>query len=94
VTARAKRSASSAPRSSASLGNGVTFAWIGSQKQNAPCAVTVVQARRTTIIGLYTNGLDGPGVLSSQGGTYPIGDEQVQFLTGELTRLKPARAAN
>jgi hypothetical protein len=41
-----------------------------------------------TIVGLYTNVLEGPGVISSQGGHYPIGDEQLQFLTGELERVK------
>ena len=41
-----------------------------------------------TIVGLYTNVLEGPGVISSQGGRYPIGDEQLQFLTGELERVK------
>jgi hypothetical protein len=46
-----------------------------------------------SIIGLYSNVLDGPGVISSQGGHYPIGDEQVAFLKSELTRLKPDRAA-
>jgi hypothetical protein len=42
-----------------------------------------------SIIGLYTNVLEGPGVISSQGGQYPIGDEQLTFLTEELIRLKP-----
>jgi 3',5'-cyclic AMP phosphodiesterase CpdA len=46
-----------------------------------------------SIIGLYSNVLDGPGVISSQGGRYPISDEQLVFLTSELTRLKPQRAA-
>lgn len=47
-----------------------------------------------TIIGLYSNVLDsGPGVISSQGGHYPIPDSQVQFLQSELTRLKPAHDA-
>ena len=42
-----------------------------------------------SIIGLYTNVLEGPGVISSQGGQYPIGDDQLTFLTEELVRLKP-----
>jgi hypothetical protein len=46
-----------------------------------------------SIIGLYTNVLEGPGVISSQGGHYPIGDEQLGFLTSELQRLQPMRAA-
>src|SRR5205085_12067415 len=31
-------------------------------------------------------------VISSQGGRYPLGDEQLEFMTDELARLKPARA--
>lgn len=30
-----------------------------------------------SIIGLYTNVLEGPGVISSESGRYPIGDEQL-----------------
>lgn len=45
-----------------------------------------------SIVGLYTNVLDGPGVISSQGGHYQIGDEQLQFLSSELKRLKQQRA--
>jgi hypothetical protein len=44
-----------------------------------------------SIIGLYTNVLEGPGVISSQGGHYPIGDEQLTFLSEELGRLKAQR---
>ena len=40
-----------------------------------------------SIIGLYTNVLEGPGVISSQGGAYPVSDDQLNFLTAELTRL-------
>jgi hypothetical protein len=44
-----------------------------------------------SIIGLHSNVLEGPGVISTQGGKYPtINDDQLDFLTGELTRLKPA----
>jgi hypothetical protein len=46
-----------------------------------------------SVIALYTNVLEGPGVISSQGGAYPISDDQLHFLTGELQRLKPARTA-
>jgi hypothetical protein len=43
-----------------------------------------------SIIGLYSNVLDGPGVISSQGGHFPIvGDNQLDFLKAELARLKP-----
>ena len=46
-----------------------------------------------SIIGLYSNVLDGPGVISSQKGHYPVSDDQLTFLQSELTRLKPARVA-
>ena len=48
-----------------------------------------------SIIGLYTNVLEGPGVISTQGGKYPAlaGDHQLDFLTTELQRLAPARKA-
>ena len=46
-----------------------------------------------SIIGLYSNVLDGPGVISSQGGHFPIGDDQLSFLTSELERLKPPHGA-
>jgi hypothetical protein len=45
-----------------------------------------------SIIGLYSNVLEGPGVISSQSGHFPISDEQVTFLQNELSRLKPQRA--
>jgi hypothetical protein len=39
--------------------------------------------------------LEGPGVISSQGGHYPVlaGDAQLGFLKAELKRLAPARKA-
>ena len=46
-----------------------------------------------SIIGLYTNVLEGPGVISSEQGRYPLPDDQFQFLVAELTRLKPLRKA-
>lgn len=46
-----------------------------------------------SIIGLYSNVLDGPGVISSQGGKYPLDDQQLVFLKAELMRLKPDRDA-
>jgi len=56
-----------------------------------PGVYFTLDAPFVSIIGLYSNVLDGPGVISSQGGHYPIGDEQLAFLKAELTRLKPAR---
>jgi hypothetical protein len=47
-----------------------------------------------SIIGVYSNVLDtGGGVISSQGGHFPIVDDQLDFLKSELTRLKPMRKA-
>jgi hypothetical protein len=61
---------------------------------NQPGVYFTLDAPFVSIIGLYTNVLDGPGVLSSQGGHYPtVGDEQLAFLKGELERLKPEREA-
>jgi kumamolisin len=59
-----------------------------------PGVYFTLDAPFVSIIGLYSNVLEGPGVISSQGGTYPIGDEQLQFLSQELLRLKEARLAN
>ena len=52
---------------------------------DAPCV---------SIIGLYTNVLEGPGVISSENGRYPLPDDQLQFLIAELARLKSSREAN
>lgn len=61
---------------------------------NQPGVYFTLDAPFVSIVGLYTNVLDGPGVLSSQNGHYPeVGDEQLQFLEDELKRLKPERAA-
>jgi hypothetical protein len=41
------------------------------------------------ILGVYSNVLEDPGVISSEGGTRPtLGDEQLAFLTAALTRCK------
>ena len=41
-----------------------------------------------TIIGLYSNVLEDPGVISSEGGKHrQLDDKQKEFLTSELTRL-------
>lgn len=58
-----------------------------------PGVYFTLDAPFVSIIGLYTNVLEGPGVISSQGGKYPVSDEQLQFLQAELTRLKPLRDA-
>ncbi len=63
-----------------------------------PGVYFTLDAPFVSIIGLYTNVLEGPGVISTQGGTYssPMNDDQLTFLTSELTRLKsdPDRVAN
>ena len=42
-----------------------------------------------TLIGLYSNVLEDPGIISSQGGQYPlINDDQMVFLTTQLKRVK------
>jgi hypothetical protein len=58
-----------------------------------PGVYFTLDAPFVSIIGLYTNVLEGPGVISSQGGHYPIGDDQLDFLKAELLRLAPARKA-
>jgi hypothetical protein len=65
---------------------------------NQPGAYFTLEAPFVSIIGLYTNVLEGPGVISSQahqpGQTrYPISDDQLNFLIAELMRLRPAREA-
>lgn len=58
-----------------------------------PGVYFTLDAPFVSIIGLYSNVLDGPGVISSQGGHFPISDEQITFLESELRRLKPEREA-
>jgi Calcineurin-like phosphoesterase len=62
---------------------------------NQPGVYFTLDAPFVSIIGLYTNVLESPGVISSQNGHYPTlaGDEQLHFLRGELARLAPARKA-
>jgi hypothetical protein len=57
-----------------------------------PGVYFTLDAPFVSIIGLYTNVLEGPGVISSQGGTYPtLNDDQLTWLQAELTRLRPLR---
>ncbi len=61
---------------------------------NQPGVYFTLDAPGVSIIGLYSNVLEGPGVISSQGGHYQtINDDQLTFLTEELERLEPERAA-
>jgi hypothetical protein len=60
-----------------------------------PGVYFTLDAPFVSIIGLYSNVLDsGPGVISSQKGHFPLVDDQLDFLTSELKRLKPDRNAN
>ncbi len=60
-----------------------------------PGVYFTLDAPFVSIIGLYSNVLDsGAGVISSQGGHFPIVDDQLDFLKSELARLKPDRNAN
>ena len=61
-----------------------------------PGAYFTLEAPLVSIIGLYSNVLEGPGVISSQSHQpgqvhYPITDDQLDFLIRELTRLKQPR---
>jgi hypothetical protein len=61
---------------------------------NQPGVYFTLDAPFVSIVGLYSNVLEGPGVISSEGGRYEkIGEQQLEFLTAELTRLKPQREA-
>ena|ERR1022692_1771149 len=59
-----------------------------------PNVYFTLDAPFVSIIGLYSNVLEGPGVISSQNGAYPIPDDQKNFLIAELQRLKTLRAKN
>ena len=45
------------------------------------------------ILGLYSNVLEDPGVISSQGGTNSLDDRQITFLTTALKRIKSQKYA-
>ena len=57
-----------------------------------PGVYFTLDAPFVSIVGLYSNVLEGPGVISDQKGMYPALDtKQVDWLTGELERLKGPR---
>jgi kumamolisin len=61
---------------------------------NQPGVYFTLDAPFVSIVGLYSNVLEGPGVISSEGGRYPaLDDRQLSFLIAELERLKPGREA-
>jgi hypothetical protein len=59
-----------------------------------PGVYFTLDAPFVSIIGLYSNVMDtGGGIISSQGGHFPLVNDQLDFLKAELTRLKPKRKA-
>jgi Calcineurin-like phosphoesterase len=59
-----------------------------------PAVYFTLDAPFVSMIGLYSNVLDtGGGIISSQGGKYPLVNDQLDFLTSELKRLAPDRQA-
>jgi hypothetical protein len=59
-----------------------------------PGVFFTLDAPFVSIIGLYSNVMDtGGGIISSQGGKFPLVNDQLDFLKRELTRLKPKRQA-
>jgi 3',5'-cyclic AMP phosphodiesterase CpdA len=58
-----------------------------------PGVYFTLDAPYVSIIALYSNVLEHPGVISSQNGHFALADDQLAFLAAELTRLGPERAA-
>lgn len=59
-----------------------------------PGVYYTMEAPFVRILGVYSNVLEDPGVISSEGDpSSPIGDEQLRFLTAALTRAKADTAA-
>jgi hypothetical protein len=58
-----------------------------------PGVYFTLDAPMVSIIGLYDNVLEGPGVFTDEGGHYPAltGDKQYDWLVSELERLAPLR---
>jgi hypothetical protein len=61
-----------------------------------PGVYFTLDAPFVSIIGLYTNVLEGPGVITDQDGHYPAltGDGQYDWLVSELRRLAAQRKAD
>jgi len=57
--------------------------------QTQPGVYFTLEAPYVRILGLYSNCLEDPGVISSQGGTFPeLTDAQLVFLKSALQRIK------
>jgi Icc-related predicted phosphoesterase len=58
-----------------------------------PGVYFTLDAPYVSIIGLYSNVRDtGGGIISSEGGMFPLVNDQLDFLTSELKRLKQLKA--
>src|SRR5579864_2758182 len=63
-------------------------------RMTEPGVYFTLDAPFVSIIGLYSNVMDtGGGIISSQGGHFPLVNDQLDFLKEELGRLKPDRMA-
>lgn len=59
-----------------------------------PGVYFVFDAPFVSIIGLYSNVLEDPGIISSQGDkSCPVNDQQLDFLINQLSRLKNSNKA-
>ncbi len=64
---------------------------LGRTTMTQPGVYFALDAPFVTILGLYSNVLEDPGVISSEGGKLPLTDEQLVFLKAQLVRLKDAK---
>jgi predicted phosphodiesterase len=79
-------------------GVAVDAAGVKRETMDQPGVYFTLDAPFVSIIGLFTNALEGPGIISPRGlaGTKAaerVGTVQLEFLKRELKRLKPARDA-
>jgi hypothetical protein len=58
-----------------------------------PGVYFTLDAPFVSVIGLYSNVLEEPGVISSQNGHFALPDDQLTFLGSELTRLQAEHEA-
>jgi 3',5'-cyclic AMP phosphodiesterase CpdA len=82
----------------AAPGEAVDSAGIKREAMDEPGVYFTLDAPFVSIIGLYTNALEGPGIISprklnSSKAVEKIGTAQLEFLKSELKRLKPEREA-
>ena len=62
--------------------------------QIQPGVYFTLEAPFVRILGLYSNALEDPGIISSQGGTYKnLTDVQLTFLSAALTRIRKQKFA-